>query len=166
MNNIVDTLQRLTDKHAPVKKASKSMRRKLQKPWITKGMLKSIRKRHKLYISHFFSADPKKVKQYKTYSNKLNKIINIAKKKYFEAQFALNKANVKMTWKLIGTIVNRKKKKTETIPKLIYKNKCFTDRKDICNKLNEYFINVGPNLASQLPSISNAGVKETEQLSN
>ena len=156
MNNIVDTLQRLTDKHEPVKKASNSMRRKLQKPWITRGMLKSIRKRYKLYISHFLSADSKKVKQYKTYSNKLNKIINIAKKQYYEAQFALYKANIKMTWKLIGTIVNRKRKNNITIPKLIYNNKCFTNRNDICNKLNEYFINVGPKLACQLPSISNA----------
>ena len=97
LNNIVDTLQRLADKHAPVKKVSNSMRRKLQKPWITKSMLKSIRKRYKLYISHFLSADSKKVKQYKTYSNKLNKVINIAKRQYYEAQFALYQANIKMT---------------------------------------------------------------------
>ena len=119
-------------------------------------MLKSIRKRHKLYISHFLGADSKKVKQCKTFSHQLNKIINIAKKQYYEAQFALYKANIKMIWKLIGTIVNRKKKNNITIPKLIYNNKCFTNRNDICNKLNEYSINVGPKLACQLPSISNA----------
>ena len=80
--------------------------------------------------------DPYKVRQYNIYNNKLNKVKFIAKKNYFEQQFAINKNNIKTTWELIGMIINRDKKKNIDIPKLIYNNKCYVDKLDICNKFN------------------------------
>ena len=85
-------------------------------------------------------------------NNKLNKVKSAAKKCYFASQFSLNKNNMKMTWKLIGMIVNRYKKKSTFISKILCDGKYFTERKEICDKLNEHFINVGQNLASQLPT--------------
>lgn len=55
----------------------------------------------------------------------------------------LNKDNLKTTWKLIGMIVNRKGSSYTTINKLIIDNKCFTDKQNICDQLNTYYINVG-----------------------
>ena len=48
-------------------------------------------------------------------------------------------------------IIDRDKNKNTTIFKLIYNNKCFTDTKNICDKLNDHFIKVGQNLADKLP---------------
>jgi hypothetical protein len=73
------------------------------------------------------SGDPYKVREYKIYNNKLNKVKSIAQKNYFEQQFAINKNNIKTTWELIGMIINRDKKKNIDIPKLIYNNKCYVD---------------------------------------
>ena len=69
-------------KHAPLNKISNSQKRLLKKPWISKCLLVSIKKRHKLFKSHFLCKDPDKIKQYKTYNNKLNKIKEQAKKTY------------------------------------------------------------------------------------
>ena len=55
----------------------------------------SIKQKHKLAKSHLHNADPSKVKEYKAYSNKLNRIIHAAKKNYFSKQFELNKENIK-----------------------------------------------------------------------
>ena len=44
-----------------------------------------------MFKSHYLSGSKEKIKQYKTYSNKLNKVKSIAKKRYFDSQFALNK---------------------------------------------------------------------------
>jgi len=59
--------------------------------------------------THLYSTDPGKVKEYKAYSNKLNRIIHAAKKKHFSKKIELNKENVKCTWKLISKVVSTKK---------------------------------------------------------
>ena len=109
--NVINILQKITDKHAPlIKKTPQSKRRQLKKPWITAGILKSIKSKHKLFNSSFLSKDPDKLKTYKKFNNKLNKIKETAKKNYFKQQFEMNKSNLKATWKLIGMLINREKK--------------------------------------------------------
>ena len=63
------------------------MRAQLSKPWITSAILKSIKKRQKLFTTHFLSNDPNKVKEYKKYNNKLNKIKEAATTNYFKTHF-------------------------------------------------------------------------------
>lgn len=83
MNKIVNTLQQITDRNAPITKIANSKRRQLKKPWITNSVLISIKKNKKLCKTHFFNNDPEKIKQFKTYNNKLNKIKEAAKKVFF-----------------------------------------------------------------------------------
>ena len=78
---------------------------------------------------------------------------------YFSSQFQLNQNNMKTTWKLIGMLINRDTKRRSSISKLIFDNKCHTDKNDICNKLNEHFLNVGQSLANLLPMIEEDLVK-------
>lgn len=47
-------------------------------------------------------------------------------------------------------IIDRERKSNTSISKLICDNKCYTDKQNICDKLNEHFINVGPDLAVRL----------------
>ena len=58
---------------------------------------------------------------------------------------------MKATWKLIGVLVNKMPNSGVTIKKLIYENKCYTDKASIAHQLNNYYINVGRNLADTLP---------------
>ena len=104
-----------------------------------------------MFKSYFLSRDPEKVNQYKRYNNKLNKLKELAKKNYFIAQFNLYKQNTKATWGLIGMLINMKKKSTIFTNKLFYKNRCYTVKQDIRDKLNSHFINVGPDFAAQIP---------------
>lgn len=128
MNNIATALQEITNKHAPIRQVTNSKRRQLKKPWISNGILNSIKRKHKLFKSHFLSCDSAKVKFYKAFNNKLNEIKQLAKQNYFSNQFNINKDNIKMTWKLIGMIINRKQKANTVINKLLYNNKCYTDK--------------------------------------
>ena len=84
--------------------------KQLAKPWLSKGLIKSIKTKQKLYRSHFLSKDPTKISRYKTYSNVLNKLKTKTKKEYYTQQFQLCKDNLKSTWKLIGTLISRKSK--------------------------------------------------------
>ena len=87
MNAFSETLQQITVKHAPVRKLSNKTRTQLRKPWITSAILKSIKKRQKLFTTLFLSNDPNKVKEYKQNNNKLNKINESTKTNYFKTQF-------------------------------------------------------------------------------
>ena len=70
----INTITQIINKHAPKKKASLSKLKQLAKPWLSKGRIKSIKTKQKLYHSHFLSKDPTKISRYKTYSNVLNKL--------------------------------------------------------------------------------------------
>ena len=58
----------------------------LRKPWIFKGIFQSIKEKQRLFKTHFFSGDSLKIKYYKVFNNKLTKIKDLAKQKYFKKQ--------------------------------------------------------------------------------
>ena len=58
-----------------------------------------------MYRTHFYSNNKAKIKMYKLYSNKLNKLKNILKNNYYHTQFEKYRNNFKNTWKLIGTLI-------------------------------------------------------------
>ena len=65
---------RTIDKHAPLKPLSRRKKRLFGKPWITKGILTSIKKRRAIFKSHFLKGDTEKKSFFKKYTNKLAKI--------------------------------------------------------------------------------------------
>ena len=58
----INALKSIVDKHAPIKQVSSNKERLLKKPWISRGILKSIKTKHTMYKTHFLSKDPVKVK--------------------------------------------------------------------------------------------------------
>ena len=69
-------LNRIVNKHAPIKTISKRKAKQLNKPWITKGLRVSIKKKNEL----FFSGDKSK---YKIYRNKILTLSRLSKKLYY-----------------------------------------------------------------------------------
>ena len=49
----VDAVKNVVDKHAPVKIASRKQNRLNEKPWITRGLMISIRKKQKSFVTYF-----------------------------------------------------------------------------------------------------------------
>ena len=148
----MSNLHAITNCHAPLREASKRQRKRLERPWITKAIIHSIKQKHKLVKTLLYSTDPSKVKEYKAYSNKLNRIIRAAKKNHFSKQFELNKENIKYTWKLISKVISTKTVNNQyTIKKLLRDNIIYIDKQSLCDQLNNHFISVGNGLANKLP---------------
>ena len=59
-NNFVHIISHSIDTHAPLRPILRRMRKLLQKPWITKGLLTSIKKKRRMFKSHFLSGKEKK----------------------------------------------------------------------------------------------------------
>ena len=126
----------IIEKHTKLPRSR--IKQKIHKPWITDTLLNSIRNKQKMYRMQLPSKDLDKVAYYKKYSDTLNKLKWTCKSSNYKQQFELNKNNPKNTWKLIGTIINRKPK-GHTVPA---NGKTYTDKHDIVNQFNEYFINI------------------------
>jgi len=135
-----------------------------QSPWITQGLLNSIRKRDNLYKKLL-----KTKKESPSYSRKrdtlnahnaiLKKILRKTKRDYYANEFQRFTNDCKSTWKLLNEITGRKSKKSE-LPsyfKKIISTKDFEnfeikleDDQTIANEFNDYFANVGSSLASKI----------------
>ena len=112
-------------------------------------MLK-LEKKQKMYHTHFLSNNPRKVIEFKKYANLLAHLKEKTKKEFYRSQFEKCKNNLKTTWKLVGTLVNRKTK-GQTIPnKILADNRIYTKQSDIVERFNNYFVNIGPELASKI----------------
>ena len=59
-NNFVQIISHSIDIHAPLRPISRRMRKLLQKPWITKDLLTSIKKKRRMFKSQFLSGVQKK----------------------------------------------------------------------------------------------------------
>ena len=74
-NNVNSVLEQFTsifksvvDKHAPIKRASRKKYKLLKKPWITKGILFSIKNKQKMYKNNFLNGNDAQKLLFKTYS--------------------------------------------------------------------------------------------------
>ena len=67
----------------PLKKIKMSNYR-LSKPWLSKGLLKSIRTKNKLYKQYLTNQSSHYEIRYKNYKNKLNHSLRIAKRIYYQ----------------------------------------------------------------------------------
>ena len=119
----------------------------MTKPWLTKGVLTTVKHSQKLYKSHFLIRDPDKVKEYKLHANTLKLIKTKAENYFYYQHFKFYQIDLKTAWKLIGTLVKRKNK-GPNCPVRIKRNSIeLTYQLDIAEQFNQYFIDVVPNLA-------------------
>ena len=89
--------------------------------------------------------------RFKTYRNQVNSEIKNLKANYFKTKISecQQQNNIKKSWSLINNLLGKNSKSTVTNEISIDRN-VFTDRNLIANKLNEYFVNVGPSVAHEV----------------
>ena len=85
-NNFASTFRTCLNKYASLKRALRKKCKLMSKPWITKGIFVSIRKKQKLYVTHYLKGNEIQKKFYKTYANKLTKLKTLSKKLYLESE--------------------------------------------------------------------------------
>ena len=106
----------ILDKHWPLKKLSKQEILQRDKPWITKGLTKSIKIKN---VTHEKMRRPKDsirkeelCNTYKTYKNKITKLIRLSKANHYNRFFIENKTNLLKVWHGIKSVINTLKLNT------------------------------------------------------
>ena len=155
-----DIINEAREKSFPLEKKKFNKYEHKISPWITYGILNSIKFRDKLYVkwkktNHSSSNYTLLENSYKSYCALLQKTIRLAKSKYYHSQFENFKSDIKKTWGQINEILS-KKKKTVDLPRYILNgNTTLTENKDIANCFNNFFCNIGPSLAGSIKSPTN-----------
>ena len=141
---------------------SRKQQRMHRKPWISKGIFKSIKK-NKLFckIQNLDKTDSNKWNKYKKYRNKLNHIIEYAKMTYFKNEIAQKGNNSRKLWSTIIEILNKGKKQTNVINKVQNElGSSDTTAFDSVNTLSKYFSSIGEKLANQIEKNNSSRTKD------
>ena len=97
----------------------------------------------------------------KVFLNPLNKscesLFQSVKRKS-ERVYYSSKNNAKKIWGVMKELIGKIRNTESSLPKTFFieKNKYITEMKDIAEEFNDFFTNVGPNLAKKVPYSSNS----------
>ena len=140
-----NTLTKTIDKYLPLQRLSKKATKLKQKPWLSKGILKSSKVKNRLYKklvkTNFRNTDLHS--KYKQYRNILTHIIDAAKQKYYQKQLFTSKNDSKRTWQVLNDLIGKNKKDAKLPDKLLCNTKTIQDPKEIANTLNKHFAEIG-----------------------
>ena len=112
--NFLKTFDSIIDKHLPLRKLTIQEKKLSQKPWITIGILNSIKNKNRKYRKYQRAQDATRKhdlhNEFKTYLNKLDKVLKSSKSKHYQKFFEANKANLRKTWEGIREVISIKKR--------------------------------------------------------
>ena len=126
---------------------TKITKKKNRTPWITRGILRSITTRNRLYKKALQSRSNSDFIKYKQYRNKLTAIIRLSRKLYYSNKIETNKSNTNSIWNIVKDIFGKKKHVNTNIT---VNGREVTNPNESANLFNDYFVNIGPTLASKI----------------
>ena len=119
---------------------------------LTKGIRKSFKRKQRFYEKYLRIQSKENEKTYKTYKNLFERIKKNAKKNCHRDKIKLFENDIRNTWKVMKEVIGKKKCNNATLPKHLIVDKIeISDAKSIAEKFNEFFVNIGPNLANKVP---------------
>ena len=148
LENILTTA---VNKIMPNKHAKLNKYKHKKSPWITVGIIKSIKFKDKLYKSvkllnptsnEYLTAK----NNLRVYKSILNKCIRVAKKSYYSSQLNLHKKDSSKTWQILNNIMN-KNINNSSASNFDINGSIISDKSHIANEFNKYFTEIGPKLA-------------------
>ena len=94
----------------------------------------------------------KNQKNYKNYEKLFKKTKLQSKKNYYSNLFQKFKSDAKRTWNTMKEVIGRLRINTDSFPQRILKGDSeITNKNLIANEFNDFFINIGSNLAAKIP---------------
>ena len=88
---------------------------------------------------------------YKKYHNKLTHVLKCAERKYYADILEKNTSNLKQTWVILKSIINKNKSSRIQEKFKLNDGSTTTEKSVISEKFNDFFINIGPSLARKIP---------------
>ena len=140
-------LDKLYCKYFPKVKKTISGKR-LKNPWITPGILRSIRMKSRYFKLYKMGIISREFNN--SYRNLLNKVIKKAKQQFYVNSFNFSAGNVKNTWKVIKKVLNTKPR--VGVKSLKVDGSIEEDPKLIAECFNNFFSSIASTLEQTIPT--------------
>ena len=136
--------------HAPLKPITRKKKRMYNKPWLTRGILKSIQTKNIMFKFALNNKSEKFSRCFKKYRNLLTRVKGLSKRLYYQQAVNSASGNSKKLWKTINNIITYKLPKNNQIDQ-IEDNDAVTVRNpfQISNILNENFVSMADKLVQE-----------------
>ena len=147
----------MLDKYFPLVRLS---RKKFKnKPWITSGIRVSIRHRNHLYKKYVQNRTLAREQAWKTFRNKVTDCIRASETLYYQKILTKQNNNCKNLWKIFGKMLKKDKNKVN-ICKIKVNDTNITNSSQITNAFNDFFTNIGSNLANSFQNTDKKNYRE------
>jgi hypothetical protein len=93
-----DKLNRAYNASFPLEQRKHRIYKTKTKPWLTKSLLKSCKKKNRLYKNYLKHKTVESFNKYRTYKNKLTIILRKCEKQYYVSRLEYQKDNLKGVW--------------------------------------------------------------------
>ena len=135
-----NNLNNMIDSNVPIKKITRKQLKRSLKPWVTKGILKSMSIRDK-FLKKFINLKSPDLKssyhvKYKRYRNSITNLLRTSKKLYYRNFFNVNSGDTKKTWEGINEILNKNKSNAQSKIILKVDDETITEPTKISNEFN------------------------------
>lgn len=150
INSFISEIQNSINLAKTTKKI-KDKTKDIRKPWITPAIYKSIKHKELLYNLWKKSNNCISLKiEYTKYEKVLKKVLVVAKNNFEVLEAERLSLDSKKLWSFINSKIGRTKIKSSTIEKIKTRNRTVTESHDIADSFNEYFTDIGHQLALKL----------------
>ena len=122
-----------------------------REPWVTKGLLTSSINKTKLYNKKLSKPTEYNICKYKSYNKLYNKLRRTLKIRYYEELFSSNRNNIKQTWTELKKIIGKQTNKNVFPEFFTINNKKVTNKYEIAESFNKYFVGIGNSVQKQIP---------------
>ena len=157
--NFSDKITDILDKHVPITKLSLKEMKSSNKPWLTKGILKSINKKNAIYRKFIRTKNLHSKEfyhlEFKRYKSMINRLTRINKSKYYKTFFSEHKTNSKQTWEAVRSLINVKTKSNKQITSLNINNYIETNPKTISDAFNKFFFATAKDIGNKIIPTNN-----------
>ena len=137
--------------HASYRRTTRKEKKLKEKPWLTKGLLKSIKHKNKMYKKFLDCSNCSLYTQYKKYRNTLNRALECAKRNYYSKILIQNKHNIGKVYEKINEICELKSKKRVLPNKIADETGShIEDPQYIAETFNNYFAYIGHKMAESI----------------
>ena len=158
-NRLNKTISDVIETHAPLQTASRRQKRLQKRPWITKGILISIKNKQKLYKTFFLGGSDFEKSFYKIYANKLTRVKNLSKKLYYHSAIADRNSNPRELWKFIKTVIPSKRSTSSNPTELNVDDRTVEKANEIALTFNNHFVEIGRSIAQSIRHFSEVNFK-------
>ena len=104
-STFINEFSNIVNSDAPMKKMSEKKSKQKTKPWLTKGIMKSITTKNKLFAKCYKKNNTDLIVKYKIYLNKLTTIKRLSKEQYYTSQLIEHKQNISKQWSIINKVI-------------------------------------------------------------